>query len=92
MAPAHDRPQAGPDCREILIPKTEGAAIPTLEEYRAWADQNLRRARDAQSESERRCYLDLARTYLREVVRLDSEMSPGLPAAAVLILSHADRR
>lgn len=53
--------------------------MPTLEEYRAWSDQNILRARAARSEAERLFYLDLARTYLREVIRLDS--AKGLPPA-----------
>jgi hypothetical protein len=58
--------------------------MPTLDEYRAWADQNLERARTAQTEEERLFYLDLTRTYLREVMRLDDLMSQGLPPAATL--------
>jgi len=58
--------------------------VPTLDEYRTWADQNLRLARAAQTESERRFYLDLAGTYLREVVRLDS--GKALPHAGTLSL------
>jgi hypothetical protein len=60
--------------------------MPTLEEYRSWADQNILRARAAQTESERLFYLDLARTYLSEVVRLDSPK--GLPPAAMLARSR----
>jgi hypothetical protein len=76
----------------FLIPRTEGSAMPTLEEYRAWADQNLQRARAAQTESERLFYLDLARTYLREIVRLDSVTSQGLPHATALFPPHVHRR
>ena len=63
--------------------------MPTLEEYRTWADQNLRLARAAQTESERRFYLDLAGTYLREVVRLDS--GKALPPAGTLSLTTETR-
>jgi hypothetical protein len=56
--------------------------MPTLEEYRAWIDQNLLLARAAQTESERILYLDLTRTYLREVVRLDG--AKGLPSVSTL--------
>jgi hypothetical protein len=58
--------------------------MPTLEDYRTWADQNLQRARAAKSEEERLFYLDLTRTYLREVIRLDDLMSQGLPPATTL--------
>ena len=66
--------------------------MPTLEEYRAWADQNLRRARAAQTEGERLFYRDLARTYLREVVRLDSIVSPGLPPTTTFLPPRAHQR
>jgi hypothetical protein len=66
--------------------------MPTLEEYRAWADKNLERARDAQTESERLFYLDLAQTYLREAVRLDSVTLQELPPAATLFPLHGHRR
>jgi hypothetical protein len=56
--------------------------MPAVEEYRAWVDQNLLRARVAQTEAERSFYVDLARTYLREVLRLDSPRS--LPPTASL--------
>jgi hypothetical protein len=59
--------------------------VPTLEEYRTLTDQNLQLARAAQTESERRFYLDLARTYLREVVRLDS--AKLLPSTGTLSLT-----
>ena len=58
--------------------------MPTLEEYRTWTDQNLRLAHAAQSESERRFYLNLAGTYLREVVRMDG--AKALPRAGTLSL------
>jgi hypothetical protein len=60
--------------------------MPTVEEYRAWVDQNILRARAAQSEAERLFYLDLARTYLREVLRLDD--LKGLPPTANLPHEH----
>ena len=63
--------------------------MPTLEEYRAWVDQNLQQARAAQTEGERLFYLDLARTYLREVVRLDCVASPDLPPATTLVASSS---
>jgi hypothetical protein len=59
--------------------------VPTLAEYRTWTDQNLRLARAAQTESERRFYLNLAGTYLGEVVRLDS--AKALPPAGTLSLT-----
>jgi hypothetical protein len=62
-------------------------AMPTLEEYRSWTDQNILRARAAQTDSERLFYLDLARTYLSEVVRLDG--AKGLPPAAMLARARA---
>jgi hypothetical protein len=66
--------------------------MPTLEEYRGWADKNLQRARTAQTEAERLFYLDLARTYLGEIVRLDSVTSQGLPPATTLFPPHAQQR
>lgn len=65
--------------------------MPTLEDYRAWADENLHRARAAETKGERLFYLDLARTYLREVLRQDSTVSQGLPPAATLFPQHAYR-
>jgi hypothetical protein len=62
----------------------KGNVMPKLEEYRAWADKSLERARAAQTESERVFYLDLARTHLCEVVRPDSVTFPELPPAATL--------
>jgi hypothetical protein len=66
--------------------------MPTLEEYRSWVDQNLQLARAAQTEEERLFYLDLARTYLREVVRLDAASSPSLPPATAFFPPRAHRR
>jgi len=56
--------------------------MPSLEEYRAWTDQNLLLARAAQTEGERLFYLDLARAYLHEIVRLDR--AKDLPPAGTL--------
>jgi len=53
--------------------------MPTLEEYCAWTEQNISRARVAQTDAERLFYLDLARTYPSEVVRLDSAKLCRLP-------------
>jgi hypothetical protein len=66
--------------------------MPTLEEYRVWADENLQRARAAQTEGERLFYLDLARTYLREIMRLDRIVFQGLLPATTLFPPHVHRR
>jgi hypothetical protein len=51
----------------------------TVQEYRHFAEECLRWARDAKSEEERKAFLDMAHTWTQAAVCEDSARVPGRP-------------
>ncbi len=64
----------------------------TPDEYRRTIDRYLEWARQAQTDDERRLYLELARTFLKTLVQHDTSL-PKLPRTSTLAdcLENADR-